>query len=49
MSCSAHTLFTMSDKRKYIKNPRQERKEKLGVNQPNRFQAGGRESLLNLY
>ena len=42
-----HTLFAMSDKRKYIKNT-QKRKEKLGINQQNRFQTSEKGSLLNL-
>ena len=41
-----HTLFAMSDKRKYIKNPYKE--EKLGTNQQKRSQRSGRGSLLNL-
>ena len=41
-----HTLFAMSDKRKYIKNPYKE--EKLGINQQKRSQTSGRGSLLNL-
>ena len=42
-----HTLFAMTDKRKYIKNT-QKRKEKLGINQQNRFQTSEKGSLLNL-
>ena len=38
----------MRYKRKYIKKLTQERKEKLEINQQNRFQTRGRESLLNL-
>ena len=34
----------MSDKRKYLKILTQERKEKLGINQQNRFQTSGRGS-----
>ena len=43
------TLFAMSDNRKYIKEIlTQQRKEKLGINQQNRFQTIGKGSLLNL-
>ena len=43
------TLIAMSDKRKYIKKSfTQERKEKLEINQQDRFQTIGRGSLLNL-
>ena len=38
----------MRYKRKYIKKLTQERKEKLEINQQNRFQTRGRGSLLNL-
>ena len=38
----------MSDKRNYAKNPYAGKKEKLGINQQNRFQTSGRRSLLNL-
>ena len=43
-----HTLFVMSDKRKYTKNPYAGKKRKAWNKPTNRFQINGRGSLLNL-
>ena len=42
-----HTIFVMSDKRKYLKNPYAQKKRKAWNKPTKPFQTSGRESLLN--
>ena len=42
------TLFVLRDKEGMQKIPKQERKEKLGINQKNRFQTNDRKNSLRL-